>query len=83
MSQPLADDDNAARQSALEKELTKRSLKFLPGFGMDGKNAWPDEASFLVFNLSLEASRALARKYEQNAFVWCGHDATPELIFLR
>lgn len=80
MSQHLTGDDNAARQAELEKELAKRSLKFTPGVGMDGNETWPNETSFLVFNLSLEASRVLARKYEQNAFVWCGSDATPQLI---
>jgi hypothetical protein len=80
MSQALTDGDNAVRQSELEKELARRSLKFVLGVGMDGNETWPNETSFLVFNLSLEASRALARKYEQNAFVWCGSDATPQLI---
>jgi hypothetical protein len=33
--------------------------------------------------LSLEAAKALGKKYDQNAVVWCGPDAIPELVLLR
>ena len=82
-SRSLVDAENAARQSELAKELTGRSLKFIHGEGQDGQGKWPGEASFLVFGLSREASQALAQQYEQNAFVWCGNDAVPELVLLR
>ncbi len=82
-SQPLSDADNLHRQSALENELNRRSLQFIRGTGQDSQGEWPGEASFLIFGLSLEASRALARQYEQNAFVWCAKDAIPQLILLK
>lgn len=82
-SRNVGNADNAARQAALAKELAGRSLKFLNGEGQDSQGKWPGEASFVVFGLSLEPSRALARKYEQNAFVWCGQDAVPQLVLLR
>jgi len=43
----------------------------------------PEEASFPVLGLSLKASRALGRKHEQNALVWCTKDAVPQLLLLR
>lgn len=86
-SEDVGDTGNAARQAALAHELTNRSLKFIDGVGLDGQNEgpekWPGEASFLVFGLSLEASRALGRTYAQNALIWCGKDAVPQLILLR
>ena len=82
-SRNVGDADNEARQAALAKELTGRNLKFIVGKGQDSQDKWPGEASFLVFALSLESSRALARKYEQNAFIWCASDAVPELVLLR
>ncbi len=82
-SRSLGDAENAARQAELAKELTGRSLKFINGEGQDRQRKWPGEASVLVFGLSREASRALARKYEQNALIWCGNDAVPELVLLR
>jgi hypothetical protein len=88
LGQLLSDADNLRRQSELEGELNKRSLQFIRGIGLDSQeeasqSKWPGEASFLIFGLSLEASRALARQYEQNAFVWCAKDAIPQLILLK
>jgi hypothetical protein len=71
-SQPLDAAANAARQAALAKELSGRSLAFLPG-----------EDSFLVFGLTLEAAKALGMRLEQNGLVWSGADAVPQLILLR
>ncbi len=82
-SRSLSDVDNTARQAALLSELTGRSVKFINGVGLDSKGKWPGEASFLVLGLSLEATRVLARKYEQNAVVWCDKDAVAQLVLLR
>lgn len=75
--------DNMAKQAALAKELSRRSLVFLQGVGQHPSNEWPGEASFLVFGLTLEAAKALGSRFEQNGFVWSGTDAVPRLILLR
>lgn len=82
-SEPFDEAANAARQAALSEELSRRSLIFLPGIGQHPSNAWPGEASFLVFGLTLEAAKVLASKFEQNGFIWNGADAVPRLILLR
>ena len=82
-SQPLDAAANAARQAALAKELSGRSLAFLPGVGQHPSNGWPGEDSFLVFGLTLEAAKALGTRLEQNGIVWSGADAVPQLILLR
>jgi hypothetical protein len=82
-SQPLDAAANAARQAALAKELSGRSLAFLPGVGQHPSNGWPGEDSFLVFGLTLEAAKALGMRLEQNGLVWSGADAVPQLILLR
>ena len=41
------------------------------------------EESFLVYGLTLEAAKALGTRLEQNAFIWSGEDAVPQLILLR
>lgn len=74
---------NSARQAALAKELSRRSLTFLPGIGQHPSNEWPGEDSFLVFGLTLEAAKVLGSKLEQNGFVWTGADSVPQLILLR
>jgi hypothetical protein len=79
----LPDSDNLKLQDELARELQVRSLKYLLGVGRHPVGDWPGEASFLVFGLSLEASKTLGRKFQQNAIVWCGPDAIPQLLVLR
>lgn len=58
-SEPFDAAANAARQAALAKELSRRSLVFLPGIGPHPSNKWHDEDSFLVFGLTLEAAKVI------------------------
>lgn len=82
-SELLDEGTNAARQADLARELTHRSLVFHGGMGRHPSNDWPGEESFLVFDLSLEAAKTLCVRFQQNAFVWSGADAVPQLILLR
>ena len=74
---------NTARQLELAKELNRRSLTFLNCVGRHPAGGWTAEPSYFVLGLSLEAAKALGKKYDQNAVVWCGPDAMPELVLLR
>ncbi len=71
---------NLKRQEDLKQELSSRSLIFLSGEGQHPANGWPAEPSVLVLGLSLEAAKAMGRKYEQAAIVWSGPTAVPELV---
>lgn len=82
-SQAFDEAANAERQAALARELTQRSLTFIDGVGQHPSNQWPSEASFLVLGLTLEAARTLGIRLEQNAIIWSGIDAVPQLILLR
>lgn len=85
-SQSLSPDENALRQGALARELQSRGLAFDEGVGHHPSNGWEGghgEPSFLVYGVDLDASKALARQFEQNAFVFSGTDAVPRLILLR
>jgi len=79
----LTDEANAARQAELHHELATRSLSFIAGVGQHPSNGWPGESSFLVLGLTLEAAKALGRRMEQNAVVWSGADAMPQLVLLK
>ena len=83
LSQQMDDAVNAHRQAILAAELHRRSLIFIEGIGQHPSGKWTGEASFLVWGLSLETSKALGSKHDQNAIVWCGPDAVPQLITLR
>lgn len=82
-SGPLTDERNAARQAALRAELQGAGLIHFEGAGQHPSNGWPPEPSFLVLGLDRVAARELGRRWEQNAIVWAGPEAIPELIVLR
>ena len=84
LSHMLDDTANAQRQSALTNKLEQHSLNFIDGIGQHPtNNEWPGEASFLVLDLSLEDAKVLGVQLEQNAIIWCGPNAVPQLILLR
>lgn len=75
-------NENRSRQELLTSELKVRSLKFVEGIGKHPSNSWPCEPSLLIFGLSLEAAKMLGVRFEQNAILWIGKDAIPELVLL-
>jgi hypothetical protein len=81
-SSKLGNAANVARQSELAKELMQRELNIIEGEGRHPSGEWV-EPSYLVLGLSLKETKELGRYYEQNAVVWCGNDAVPELVLLR
>jgi len=82
-SQACESEVNAERHAALGRELYLGRLTFLEGVGQHPSNQWPGEASYLIFGLPLDAAKALGSRLEQNAIVWTGADAVPQLIALR
>ena len=83
LSQSLSDGQNANRQKELLSVLKARSLRWIDGIGKHPSNDWPGEPSVLVLGLSLASAKVLEQAYEQNAFVWAGADATPQLVLMR
>lgn len=82
-SQLIGDDANAARQLELARELRALGLTLFDSIGQHPAGNWPAEPGYLVPGLSLAVAKALGEKYEQNAILWCGPDAVPELVLLR
>lgn len=83
LSRSLDPATNAALQETLARELDALGLAYIEGVGQHPSNHWPGEASFLVLGMTLDAAKALGEKHQQNAIVWCGPDAVPQLILLR
>lgn len=81
-SRPTSDGENTQRMDDLMKILQARSLRWHPGSGQHPVNEWPAEPSILVMGLSLAAAKVLARSFDQNAFIWTGSDAVPQLVLL-
>ena len=82
-SKTLGDAENQERNNSLRRELIERNLAFLEGEGKHPSNEWPGEVSFLIFDIDLEAARDMARRRQQDAFVWAGSDWVPRLILLK
>jgi len=81
--QNIGEPANTRLQDKLATELKSRGLIFFKGSGKHPVGDWPGEPSYLVLSVSLEAAKSLGIQYEQNAIVWCGSDAVPQLVLLR
>ncbi|WP_310387910.1 DUF3293 domain-containing protein [Roseateles sp.] len=87
---PLGEDHeiavNTQRNAELAAELAQLSLasiEGIEGIGQHPTSQQPGEASFLIFGMTLEEVQALGESWEQNAIVWTGANAVPQLIMLR
>ncbi|QIQ85714.1 DUF3293 domain-containing protein [Erythrobacter sp.] len=74
---------NEAAMAGLRRDLEKAGATIFEGYGQGQDTEWPPEASFLALGIGKREGGALGRKYRQNAIVWIGPDAIPELVFLR
>jgi Protein of unknown function (DUF3293) len=79
----LADAVNQQRQEALAAQLSRQGLVAIAGIGQHPVNSWPGEPSYLVPAVTRTAAQQLGQQFEQNAIIWAGADAVPELILLR
>ena len=77
------DAANRAAQDALLRDIGARGYACIPGVGEDPGGQWRGEDSGLVPAMGLAAAMLVAAAYGQNALVWAGPDARPQLILLR
>jgi hypothetical protein len=78
--------DDAANEAAyarLGEQLREASDHAIEGEGADPTGQWPAERSYLAFGIDAEAARDLGRRFNQDAVVWTGKDAVPQLLLLR
>jgi Protein of unknown function (DUF3293) len=83
LGEVVADAVNLERQAALAAKIIHLGLASVPGVGHDPTGEWTPEPSLLVPGLTRTAAQVLGRQFAQNAIVWSGADAIPELILLR
>ncbi|MBP9035246.1 MAG: DUF3293 domain-containing protein [Pseudomonadales bacterium] len=81
--EPRDEGQNRRAQDALQRELAARGHACIPGIGEDPGGHWRGEESVLVAGMALDEAVAMALACGQNALVWCGADARPQLILLR
>ena len=82
-SLPLEQDLNRLRQSDLAGLLEAAGLAHLSGIGRDPSGQWPGEESFLVMGIERSMADGLARRFGQNAYLWCKADGWAELVLMH
>jgi hypothetical protein len=80
-SRDKATNDDAHR--ALGLRLAALTPRLIEGVGRDTLGDWPAEKSFLALGIARDVARQLGSAAGQDAVVWCGADAVPELVLLR
>lgn len=79
----LSRETNNARQEKLLHDLRRLCAICISGKGVDPSGKWSGEESVLALGLLRSHAIELGERYQQNAIVWIGSDAIPELILLR
>lgn len=83
LGQKQSDAANEAAHAHLGEQLRAASDHVVDGEGADPAGQWPAEKSHLAFGIDAEAAQELGRRFEQDAVVWIGKDAIPQLLLLR
>jgi hypothetical protein len=79
-SEQLTDEKNRTNQQSLISEINGLGFDLIPGRGVAQSGNWPPEDSILVLGCDENSSIALGQKYQQNAVVFIGGNAIPQLI---
>ena len=75
--------ENEQAHALLAAALTERSLVSIEGSGSEPGSDWPAEKSYFAFGLSRDKAIGFGHKFDQDAIVWVGKHAVPELVLLR
>lgn len=78
-----ADAANDLAHAQLAAKLEELGLHAIEGSGSEEGTDWPAEKSYFAVGLALEPSKSVGTHFDQDAIVWVGPDAVPQLILLR
>lgn len=80
-SRELGAADNARRQRRLCRLLDRLDIAWISACGRPDGDQWRPEPSVLAMDLSPQLARALARHFDQWAYLWLERDAPVRLIW--
>lgn len=80
-AQPAA--DNIAANRRLADRLFGMTPHVFDGAGYDPSGNWEAELSFMAFGVGRAVATTLGAGFSQDAVVWIGADAIPELLLTR
>ena len=78
-----SDTENDQAHAQLATVLTDLGLEFIEGSGSEEGTDWPAEKSLFALGLNRKDAIAIGRQFDQDAIVWVGDSAVPELVLLR
>ena len=76
------DAANGLAHTQLAAKLQELGLQAIEGSGSEEGTEWPAEKSYFALGLALEPAKAIGTHFDQDAIVWVGPDAVPQLILL-
>ena len=79
--QPEAANHLAHAQLATQLEQLGHAV--IEGSGSEEGTDWAAEESYFALGMALEPAKAMGTHFDQDAIVWVGADAEPQLILLR
>jgi hypothetical protein len=82
-SKEASECENQNAQRQLLRKLSLEGFPALNALGIDPSGDWPGEESVFVPGISLDRAKVLGSEFGQNAIVWAGPDAVPQLVLLR
>ena len=74
---------NARDHAELARLIRDRGLRAIEGAGSEEGTDWPAEKSYFALGLKLDEAKEIGCHFDQDAIVWVGADAVPQLILLR
>jgi hypothetical protein len=77
------DTANDQAHAELAAKLQALGLQAVEGSGSEDGTEWPSEKSYFALGLALEPAKEIGTNFDQDAIVWVGADAVPQLILLR
>jgi hypothetical protein len=78
-----SDKANDQAHAQLAFKLQELGVRAIEGSGSEEGTEWPAEKSYFALGLALEHAKAIGNHFDQDAIVWVGPDAFPQLILLR
>jgi hypothetical protein len=77
------DAANQLAHAQLATQLAQLGHEAIAGAGSEKGTDWAPEESYFALGLALEPAKAMGTHFDQDAIVWVGADAIPQLILLR
>ena len=79
--QPVA--ANLLAHAQLATQLAQLGHEVIAGTGSEKGSDWAAEESYFALGLALEDAKVMGTHFDQDAIVWVGADAEPQLVLLR